>query len=246
MNWSPEEIVGDFQVVAELAGIKMQRDAIRIETLPMPHKPPSSLSKGKMAVCVFSDTDRVLMVGKVGRRSQPRYTSQHYTGSAQSTLARVLLKDAGAVQKHGLNHENVSSWIKGNTDRTNFILDADLGMRTLTLLKAFVECRLQPVFENFAATKQPAKASTKASTAVPPATGVPVLRLLTQEKPKEYKAGSARHVVIAWLREHEGATLPELEEAWKRDKPSLPKSGVQEKLGGWIAFAKREGVAEMA
>ena len=150
MNWNPEQLLEDFLAVATLAGIKVAQDAIRIEALPMPYKPPSNLPRGKMAVYVFSDRDRVLKVGKVGWRSQARYTSQHYhPRSAKSTLTASLLKDKGVASKYGLNGENVSAWIKENTDRVNFILDADLGVRTLTLLEAFIQCRLQPVFEGF-------------------------------------------------------------------------------------------------
>lgn len=151
MDWDSEKIWEDFLVVADLAGIKVPWEAIRIESLTMPHKPPSSLPKGKMAVYVFSDRERVLKVGKVGRRSQARYTSQHYNaGSAPSTLAASILKDEYAVKKYGVNEGNVSDWIKQNTDRVNFILDADLGVRVLTLLEAFVQCRLEPTFEGFA------------------------------------------------------------------------------------------------
>ena len=149
MQFDPDQLLSDFLVVAELAGIKVHRGVIRIETLPMPHRPPSSLPKGKMAVYVFSDKERVLKVGKVGWRSQARYTSQHYNaGSAPSTLAASILNDEDAVEKNGVNAENVSDWIKENTDRVNFILDADLGARTLTLLEAFVQCRLQPAFDS--------------------------------------------------------------------------------------------------
>ena len=49
-----------------------------------------------------------------------------------------------------MNEANVSDWIKENTDRVDFILDADLGVRVLTLLEAFVQCRLQPRVEGFA------------------------------------------------------------------------------------------------
>ena len=141
----------DFLIVAELAETNLQRGDIRIETLQKPHKPPSKLPKGMMAVYVFSETNRVLKVGKVGWRSQARYTSQHYNPrSALSTLAASLLGDKDVVHQNGLTDENVSAWIKENTYRVNFILDAKLGMRTLTLLEAFVQCRLQPVFEGFA------------------------------------------------------------------------------------------------
>ena len=151
MKWNPAQLLTDFLVVAELGEIKMQPDAIRIETLMMPHRAPRSLLKGKMAVYVFSDKERVLKVGKAGPRSQARYTSQHYNvGSAPSTLAASILKDEDAVQKYGLNKRNVSGWIKKNTDRVNFILDADVGIWGLMLLEVFIQCRLQPVYEGFA------------------------------------------------------------------------------------------------
>ena len=154
MMWNPERLLEDFRVVARLAGMELRVDAIRIEVLRMPHKPPSSLPSGKMAVYVFSGKDRVLKVGKVGSRSQARYTSQHYNpGSAQSTLAASLLKDKDA-RRDGVNEENVSVWIKKNTDRVNFIVDVNLGVRALTLLEAFVQCRLQPVFEGFASQRR--------------------------------------------------------------------------------------------
>ena len=150
MKWNPAQLLTDFLVVAELGEIKMQPDAIRIETLMMPHRAPPSLPKGKMAVYVFSDKERVLKVGKAGPRSQSRYTSQHYNaGSAPSTLAASILKDENAVQRYGLNKRNVSGWIKKNTDRVNFILDADVGMWGLMLLEVFIQCRLQPVYEGF-------------------------------------------------------------------------------------------------
>ena len=151
MKWNPAQLLTDFLVVAELGQIKMQPDAIRVETLKMPHRAPPSLPKGKMAVYVFSDKERVLKVGKAGPKSQARYTSQHYkVSSAPSTLAASILKDKDAVQRYDLNKENVSNWIKENTDRVNFILDADVGMWGLMLLEVFIQCRLQPVYEGFA------------------------------------------------------------------------------------------------
>ena len=67
---------------------------------------------------VFSDKDRVLKVGKAGQNSNARYMSQHYNPrSSQSNLANSLLKDEDAVQRYSINKENVSAWIKQNTDR---------------------------------------------------------------------------------------------------------------------------------
>ena len=150
MKWNPEKILADFLVVAKLAGIEIQSEDICIEPLGMPHRPPSSLPKGKMAVYVFSDKERVLKVGKIGQNSQARYTSQHYNPrSSNSNLAKSLLKDEYVVQKYDVNNGNISDWIKKNTDRVNFLLDANVGMRALTLLEVFIQCRLLPVYEGF-------------------------------------------------------------------------------------------------
>ena len=150
MEWDSLQLLDDFLIVAELAGVKIQHGTVGVETLSMPHKPPSNLPKGKMAVYVFSDKDRVLKVGKAGRRSQARYTYQHYNpNSASSSLAKSLLMDEDATIRYNINEKNVNAWLKKNTDRVNYILDANLGIRTLTLLEAFIQCRLEPVYEGF-------------------------------------------------------------------------------------------------
>lgn len=150
MNWDPEKLRDDFLIVAKLGGIKIKSDAIRIEILEVPHRPPSNLPKGKMAIYTFSHEECVLKVGKAGSRSQARYTSQHYNpGSAPSTLAASILKDEDTVQRYELNEWNISDWIKENTDRVNFLLDASMGKWVLNLLEAFIQCRLQPRYEGF-------------------------------------------------------------------------------------------------
>ena len=155
MNWDPEKLRDDFLVVAKLGGIKINLDDIDIEILEMPHKPPINLPNGKMAVYIFSSKECVLKVGKAGSRSQARYTSQHYNpGSAPSTLAASILKDKNAGQRCRLTEENISDWIKKNTDRTNFLLDANMDKWLLNLLEAFVQCRLKPVFEGHNQSKQ--------------------------------------------------------------------------------------------
>jgi len=150
MNWDPEALLADFLSVARLAGAGLARESIDIEILRKPHRPPTRLPPGKMAVYVFSDDERVLKVGKVGPRSQARYTSQHYrVGSAPSTLAASILKDAALLERHQLDEASVSDWIKNNTHRVNFIIDSDCGVPALTLLEAFLQCRLSPTFEGF-------------------------------------------------------------------------------------------------
>lgn len=148
MNWNPKQLLDNFVIVAELAGVKMRSEAIQIEILTMPHRPPKGLPASKMAVYVFSDKERVLKVGKVGSNSGARYTSQHYNAkSANSTLAGSLLKDKEYSQKYQLNEDNVSRWIKENTNRVNYIVDANVNLLTLNLLEAFAQCWLHPYFE---------------------------------------------------------------------------------------------------
>ena len=150
-NGDQEKLVRDFLVAAELAGIEIQRGDICAEILPMPHTPPTRLPKGKMAVYVFATEDCVLKVGQAGKNSSARYANHHYNpDSSCSNLAKSLLKDEEAVQEHGFNAEQVGDWIKENTNRWNFLMDADFGKPVLTLLEAFVQCRLRPRYEGFA------------------------------------------------------------------------------------------------
>jgi hypothetical protein len=143
-------LVGDFLKIAALAGVNLNADDVYVEQLPAPHKSPTKLPTGKMAVYIFVYGDIVLKVGKVGPKSNARYTSQHYTGSAPSTLAKSLITRGGEIGVDELDMTTVSLWIKENTDRMNILLNADIGMPVLGLLESYLHCRLQPVFEGFA------------------------------------------------------------------------------------------------
>ncbi len=103
-----------------------------------------------MAVYVFAQGPEVLKVGKVGAKSQARYTSQHYNpGSAMSTLAASILAES---ERNGLTEADlprVGQWIRENVDRVNFLMDEKLGVRVLTLLEVFLQCRLTPRYEGF-------------------------------------------------------------------------------------------------
>lgn len=150
MSWNFDEITADFVTVARLAGISLPSGAIEVEKLTAPHLPPTRLPVGRMAVYVFARGSEVLKVGKVGAKSQARYTSQHYNpGSAMSTLAASILADGA---RHGLTEADASRvgcWIRESVDRVNFLIDERLGMRVLTLLEAFLQCRLNPRYEGF-------------------------------------------------------------------------------------------------
>jgi hypothetical protein len=150
VTWDPETAIDAFIEVAPLAGIQLLNTAITIEHLPAPHAPPSRLPMGKMAVYVFSKGADVLKVGKVGAKSQARYTSQHYIpGSAKSTLAASILADRPALGLPHVDEVAVGSWIKANVDRVNLLMDERIGVPVLTLLEAFLQCRLKPRYEGF-------------------------------------------------------------------------------------------------
>ncbi len=143
-------LVREFLQVAALAGACLRESDIQVEVLEAPHQPPSRLPAGKMAVYVFTYGNSVLKVGKAGPRSGARYTSQHYNpNSARSSLVGSLLK-GGEIGAVGLTPDAAERWIKENTDRTNFLLDIECGVPILTLLEAFLQCKLKPRFEGFA------------------------------------------------------------------------------------------------
>ena len=151
MNWKPEELLDDFFAAAKSGKIEIPINAICIQKLLMPHISPSQMPKGKMAVYVFSTETCVLKVGRVNQGSVDRYTRQHYRPKgANSTLAKSLVADKNACQRYNLNEENISDWIQKNTDRVNFLIHADIDEFVLNLLEAFLQCRLQPVYEGTA------------------------------------------------------------------------------------------------
>ena len=143
-------LLDNFRKVVALAGIPLSPAALSVETFPAPHKPPSVLPSGKMAVYVFVWNDRCLKVGKVGPKSQARFTSQHYSpASSNSNLAKSLVAGHEKLGLSGITEANVGAWIKGNVDRVNFLLGVESGIPVLTLLESFLQCCLNPVFEGF-------------------------------------------------------------------------------------------------
>jgi hypothetical protein len=101
--------------------------------------------------------DRCLKVGKAGPKSQARFTSQHYGFNAPATLAKSLLKHPNHVaallprsrrrELETLSATSVGAWIEHNTSRFHVFLPTGVGALALSLLEAFLQCRLQPVFE---------------------------------------------------------------------------------------------------
>ena len=143
-------LVNDFIDVAHLAGANLVEDNLAIQILPAPHRPPSSLPDGKMAVYIFFWDEKCLKVGKVGQNSNARYTSQHYNPrSSNSNLAKSILLGKDKLGLPSVSESNIGAWIKSNTDRINILLDSRHGIPVLTLLESFLQCRLRPYFEGF-------------------------------------------------------------------------------------------------
>ena len=143
-------LVEDFCVVAERAGFRLFADDLKVESLPAPHIPPTRLPDGKIAVYIFSYQGRALKIGQAGPKSGPRYASQHYNPKgAKSTLAKSIFARGSEIGVTGLSESMVGAWIKSNTGRFNILLDSNQPKRLLTLLEAFAQCRLNPIFEGF-------------------------------------------------------------------------------------------------
>ncbi len=146
-----DEIKSAFQQAAILAGVKIPLSEIEVQFSAAPHIRPTSLPAGKLAVYVFMFGDRCLKVGKAGPKSAARFCSHHYGASrAPSTLAKSLVNNVGAVGDSVLDDSNVGDWIRQHTARVNFLIPLKYGVFALSLLEAFIQCRLNPEFEGFA------------------------------------------------------------------------------------------------
>jgi len=142
------------QALANLADIPIAPDEIRIISQKAPHKPPSSLPSGKMAVYIFVYNGQCLKVGKVGSKSNARYTSQHYyPGSSNSNLAKSIMANPAKVGLCSIDAANVGEWIKNQTDRIDILFTIELGIPFLTLAESFLQYWLKPTFEGFESQK---------------------------------------------------------------------------------------------
>ena len=149
-NWKAEAeaALADFVQVAHLAGYSLSAADLVVEFLSSPHRPPSRLPSGKMALYAFFGNGRWLKVGIAGHKSQARYTSQHYNpGSAPSTLAASLMNDAEMACCDGFSMDAPGAWIQSSCHRLNVLIDAEHGRPLLALLEAFLHARLKPRYE---------------------------------------------------------------------------------------------------
>lgn len=121
-------------------------DDLKVERLSAPHMSPTRLPPGQMAVYAFWGDGAWLKIGKVGPKSNARYTSQHYlAGSAPSTLAASLL--ASPPKDQSFSPDQVGAWLRERTCRLNILIPATQPRELLSLLEAFLHLRLRPRFE---------------------------------------------------------------------------------------------------
>jgi len=149
-NWQEDitDALRDFIVVAELAGVPMRLEEFKIEFLPAPHKQPTALPTGKMAVYGFCYNDQWLKIGKAGSKTKARFTSQHYnSNSAPSTLANSLLLDPKTRGFVGFDESEPGKWMKQYTNRFNIYISTEKGIDLLSLLEVFLHTRLHPRYE---------------------------------------------------------------------------------------------------
>jgi hypothetical protein len=153
MILNSDNLIADFVQVTRLAGMPIQSCEITHELHRAPHI-PSPLPKDVLAVYAFSlasPSHAILKVGRVGANSNARFQSQHYSPTAaRSTLAKSLLAHTDQWPQLGiqkLDITTVGGWLRQHTDRDHFFLAATQPALLLSLLEAFVQCRLRPLFE---------------------------------------------------------------------------------------------------
>jgi hypothetical protein len=154
-----EALRSEFCELAVDVGLEGWPCDVSVERLVAPHRQPR-LPPGQAAIYVFSlspdygadvpaGPGRVLKVGKVGAQSGPRYSSQHYTLSARSTLAKSLLRYRVLWPWLGitaLDQATVKPWMLANLERTHFFVPGDR-REVLAELEVFVRARVGSVFE---------------------------------------------------------------------------------------------------
>ena len=114
-----------------------------IENLGCPHRKPKNLPKGYGAVYMFAFNGEWLKIGKVNSKSQARFTSQHYSFNAMSTLSKSLAADK-KMQEYGICRETSRAWVEQNTYRINILVKAEIGIAATELIEAMLHYKFRP------------------------------------------------------------------------------------------------------
>jgi hypothetical protein len=155
------ELIRCFLQVAQLSGLNVADADVRVDFTPAPHRRPGRLPTDSQGVYIFFLGDTCLKVGKAGPKTAARFCGHHYGFHAPSTLARsimahrervaALMPPVRSAEAMVLSQRSVSDWIETNTSRLNILLPCTVGPFALSLLEAFLHCRLQPIFEGHSA-----------------------------------------------------------------------------------------------
>ena len=108
------------------------------------------LPQHSMAIYMFKYKDEYLKIGKVGSKSNARFSFQHYNpNSAISNLAKSIINDKELNNDNKLNGSNIKDWMLNNLQRIDIIMDEDLGIFVLDLFEACLHYKYKPKYEGF-------------------------------------------------------------------------------------------------
>ena len=133
--------------LASLVGESFTKNKYDVTEPEIGYTDPPQLPSGKMGIYMFLYEGKFLKIGKAGKNSKSRYTSQHYNPNrANSTLAKSLLNDPD-MPTHNLSEKELEKWIKNECYRINILIDADLGPLALGLVEAILHYKYKPKYE---------------------------------------------------------------------------------------------------
>jgi len=143
-------------IAAEFTGLSGVGCEVRFSKRGETHK-ASALKKNQEGVYVFLNDWYCLKVGKAGKKSQPRWTSHHYTlnDKIPSSLPKSFRKNEVKFKKafnntqdmSTLRKETIREFVEKNTDRIEFVLSDQKDHRAVNLLEAYVQFKLNPLYE---------------------------------------------------------------------------------------------------
>lgn len=146
-----EEIHEIIKSITEILGGPLKSSEIKIVDRGCPHNPPKSLDGGA-SVYMYIYNGTFLKVGKANKKSNPRFTSQHYRPKAAvSTLAKFLCNDE-KWYKLGVNKDGsaVREWMLNNLQRIDIMIKCDNDEESkwiTTLIEGIMQYKFRPKYE---------------------------------------------------------------------------------------------------
>ena len=157
-----DELLRDFVQVAALASILISEKEITLEVLSAPHQRPKRLPPCMPVVCIFCTRWQCLKVFRADGDSTARFTRYPYVPRFSSdSLAKSLLGLRSKLEVQGefaaaaeltdgaqWDETTIGEWLERNTTRIHFFFEEKQPKAVLSLFEAFLQCRLNPMFEN--------------------------------------------------------------------------------------------------